>query len=120
MLAVALATVLLHPPAARAQCNEACIQFISPSGPGWGCVVDNSSGAACYARSTKCYIKLCMNAMVTDPSGRTLAMADICGGNVAVRSLARASKPRSAAKLRQQRGTATIAVAPKARAPSAG
>jgi len=91
MFAVALATVLVHPPAARAQCNEACVTVISPTGPGWGCVIDNSSGAACYARATKCYIKLCWNAMLTDPSGRTLAVADICSGNVTVRSLVRTS-----------------------------
>lgn len=98
LLAVALATVILQPRAARAQCNEACVTVISPTGPGWGCVVDNSAGAACYARSTRCYIKLCWNAMATDPSGRTLAIADICGDNVTVRSLARSSRQESRKK----------------------
>ena len=126
MLAIALATVSVHPPAAQAQCNEACVQVVSTTGaPGWGCVVDNDSGAACYARSTRCYIKLCWNAMVTDPSGRVLAVADICGDNVTVRSLAhspvqRIAKPRSTAKLRALHGTATVAVVGKTTVPSAG
>ncbi|MFL5385369.1 MAG: hypothetical protein ACJ8GN_22850 [Longimicrobiaceae bacterium] len=46
-------------------------------------------------------------------------MASLCGGNVSVRSVTRASKPRSAAKLHAQRG-ATLAAARKARAPGAG
>jgi hypothetical protein len=104
VLALALATVLMHPPAARAQCNEACVTFVTTTGQvGHGCVVENDSGAACYARSTTCYTKLCSNAMVTDPSGRTLAVAEICSGNVTVHSRAHASKPRSAAKLQSRR-----------------
>lgn len=120
VLAFALACVLIHPAPAGAQCNERCVKFTSPLGSGYGCIVDDGSGAACIARSTICYTKLCWNAMVTDPSGRTLAVADICGDNVTVRSLASTPKPRSAVKLRAQRGTATVAVAGKARAPSAG
>lgn len=118
--ALVLAAVLAHAPAARAQCNEACVTFVTTTGSvGHGCVVENDSGAACYARSTRCYVKLCSNAMVTDPSGRTLAMADICGGNVTVHSYAHASKPRSAAKPRSL-GTGTVALARKHTAPSAG
>jgi hypothetical protein len=55
--------------------------------------------------------------MVTDPSGRVLAVANICSGNVTVHSHAHASKPRSAAKLRS-RGTGTVAVARKPVAPN--
>ncbi|SOD03336.1 hypothetical protein SAMN05216486_11031 [bacterium JGI 053] len=120
LLALALAAVLAHPPAARAQCNEACVTFVTTTGSvGHGCVVDNDSGAACYARSTKCYTRPCSNAMVTDPSGRMLAVADICNGNVTVHSHAHASKPRSAAKL-GSRGTGTVAVARKPMAPNVG
>jgi hypothetical protein len=120
VLAFALACVLMRPAPASAQCNERCVKFSSPLGSGYGCIVDNDSGAACIARSTVCYTKLCWNAMVTDPSGRTLAVADICGDNVTVRSLASTSKPRSAEKLRAQRGTGTVAAAGKAREPTAG
>ena len=119
VLALAVACLLVHPPHVSAQCNEQCVTFASPLGSGYGCVVNNDSGAACIARSTVCYTKLCWNAMVTDPSGRTFAVADICGDNVTVRSLASTSKPRSTEKLRAQRGTGTVAVAGKVRAPSA-
>lgn len=91
VFAFALACVLMHPPRAGAQCNEQCVKFVSSQGSGYGCIVNNDSGAACIARSTNCYMKLCWNAMVTDPSGRMLAVAGICGDNVTVRSLARSS-----------------------------
>ncbi len=108
MFALALAAVLVHPPAARAQCNEACVFFYTPGGAsGHGCVVDNDSGAACYARSTRCYTKLCWNAMVTDPSGQVLAVADVCNGQVTVRPAARDRAQRRAARFHPARGTAT-------------
>lgn len=109
--ALALATVLVHPPAAAAQCNERCIKLVAPEGgtAGYGCVIDNDSGAACIARSTICYTKLCWNAMVTDPSGRMLAVADICGDNVTVRSLARTSRQEGRKKPQQRDGRAVVA-----------
>jgi hypothetical protein len=108
LFALALAAVLAHPPAARAQCNEACVFFYTPGGaPGHGCVVDNDSGAACYARSTKCYVKQCSNALVTDPSGHILAVADICNGQVTIRPAARDRAQRRATWSRPAPGTTT-------------
>lgn len=111
ILALALAPVLVHPQAASAQCNERCIKLVAPEGgtAGYGCIVDNDSGAACIARSTICYTKLCWNAMMTDPSGRVLAVADICGANVTVRSLARSSAQRGRKKPPQRDGRAIVA-----------
>jgi hypothetical protein len=112
IFALALATVLVHPPAAGAQCNERCIKLVAPEGGGtvgYGCVVDNDSGAACIARSTVCYTKLCWNAMLTDPSGRMLAVADICGDNVTVRSLARTSRQEGRKKPPQRDGRVVVA-----------
>jgi hypothetical protein len=119
IFALALATVLVHPPAAGAQCNERCVKLIAPEGgtAGYGCVVDNDSGAACIARSTICYTKLCWNAMVTDPSGRTLAVADICGDNVSVRSPARASGQGGRKKSLQRDGGAIAAAGTRAKQP---
>lgn len=102
-LVLAVACVLVHAPRVDAQCTERCIKFVTPEGSGYGCIVDNDSGMICIARSTSCYSKLCSNAMVTDPSGRTLAVAEICSGNVIVHSRAHVSKPRSAAKLQSRR-----------------
>jgi hypothetical protein len=112
MFALALAAVLAHPPAARAQCNEACVFFYTPGGaPGHGCVVDNDSGAACYARSTRCYVKQCSNALVTDPSGHILAVADICKDEVTVRPVRRGPASRSAARPRAPMRSTTVASA---------
>jgi hypothetical protein len=115
LFALALAAVVAHPVAARAQCNEACVFFFTPDGAsGYGCVVDNDSGAACYARSTRCYTKLCSNALVTDPSGHILAVADICNGQVTLRPAARERAQRRTARFHPARGTAT-ATASRAR-----
>jgi hypothetical protein len=62
---------------------------------------------------------MCETALLSDPAGQTVGLASLCGDNVTVRSLAHTSKPRSAAKLRAQRG-ATLAAARKVRAPGAG
>jgi hypothetical protein len=105
-------TIALVPSAARAQCNEACVQVFTPEGaPGWGCVVDNDSGAACYARSTRCYVKLCWNAMVTDPSGQMLAVADVCKDEVTVRPVRRGPASRSAVRPRAPTRSAMVASA---------
>ena len=91
LLMLTLAGVLAHPPRAVAQCNEACVEVRTPQGfRGFGCVAANDTGEACIARSTGCYTKLCYNTMITDPAGRTLAIADVCGDRVAIRRVARA------------------------------
>jgi hypothetical protein len=85
LVVLALVAVVAHPQSLRAQCNEACVKIDYPDAKGYGCVVQNDSGAACYARSFGCHVKLCSNAMVTDATGRMLAIADICGDEVTLR-----------------------------------
>ena len=108
VLALAFAPALVHPRPAAAQCNEECVAFVTPDGRrGFGCVVDNDSGKACYARSTGCTTKLCYNAMVADPSGAVLAVADVCNDKVTVRSMTRTPAARRAARPRASARSAT-------------
>lgn len=120
VLALACAFLLFDSSGAAAQCNEACVRLVAPAGPiGWDCIPGDSA-SNCDASATRCKFTSCYNAMVVDITAGALAVADICSGNVAVHSIAHAPKPRIAAKLRAQRGTATIAIAHKARVPNAG
>ena len=104
----------------RAQCNTYCAVLSSPLGTTFTCYYAPDSNANCTSLSRGCRIQMCETALLTNPVGQTTGLASLCGGNVTMRPLAHTSKPRSAAKLRAQRGTATLAVARKARAPSAG
>lgn len=94
LVTLAIGLAAMHPTDARAQCNEACIPIVAPNGArGFGCVVDNDANAACIARSTVCYTRLCYNAMVTDPTGSALARVDICGDEVTLRPVVRERAP---------------------------
>ena len=89
LVALVVGCVALRPVDTRAQCNEACIPIVAPNGArGFGCVVDNDSNAACIARSTICWTRLCSNALITAPTGQMIAMADICGDKVTLRLVA--------------------------------
>ena len=85
ILALALVPVLAQPPRLQGQCNEACVRIEMPEGKGYGCIAMNDTGTACIARSGGCTVKLCWNAIVTDPSGQMLAVADVCKDKVTVR-----------------------------------
>lgn len=116
LLALAIGLVAMHPSDARAQCNEACIPIVAPNGArGFGCVVDNDANAACIARSTICYTKLCYNAMITNPAGGALARVDICGDEVTLRPVARERAPARVAA-HPSRTKAAVSSAAKARA----
>lgn len=116
LVALAIGLTAMHPTDARAQCNEACIPIVAPNGArGFGCVVDNDANAACIARSTICYTKLCYNALLTGPGGALLATVDICGDEVTLRPVAREQAPaRVAANAPRAKRAAGIAA--KARA----
>ena len=119
VFALACVPLLSHSSGAAAQCYESCAALVAPDGTkGWGCIPNEDAATKCTARATRCSFSACYEAMLTDPSGRVLAVADICSGNVTMRPLSFTSKPRSAAKLRPQRGT-TLTAARKATAPSA-
>jgi hypothetical protein len=112
VLSVAFAFVVVHPPRAAAQCNEACVSLTAPDGTrGFGCVVDNDANAACWARSTRCTVKPCSNALLTDPAGRVLATADICNGQVTVHPVPRDRAQRRAGRSLRTRESARVAVA---------
>ena len=100
VMALALVPVLAQPPRLQGQCNEACVRIEMPEGKGYGCIAMNDTGTACIARSGGCYVKLCYNAMVTDPSGRALAVADVCNGRVTLRPLDRTAASRRTARPR--------------------
>lgn len=115
VLTLAVAGVLMHPPRVAAQCNEACVAVTTPQGhKGFGCIVENDSNAACIARSTVCYSKLCYNALITGPGGTVLAAADICGDEVTLRPVARERAPAQVAA-RATRAKRGASVAAKAR-----
>lgn len=120
VLALALVPILAEAPRLHGQCNEACVRIEMPEGRGYGCIAMNDSGTACIARSTGCYTKLCYNAMVTDPSGRALAVADVCNGRVTLRSLDRATASRRAARPRASTRSRAVASASVAAAVRVG
>lgn len=106
----------IRPTEARAQCNEACIPIIAPNGArGFGCVVDNDANAACIARSTGCFTKLCYNAVLTAPGGALLATADICGDKVTLHPVTPEQAPARVA-VNAPRAQRAAVVAAKARA----
>lgn len=104
----------------RAQCNTYCAVLSSPLGTTIECYYAPGSNANCTSIPRGCRLQMCETALLSNPAGQTVGLASLCGDNVTVRPLAHTSKPRFAAKLRAQRGAATVAVARKARAPSAG
>jgi hypothetical protein len=111
VMALALVPVLAQPPRLQGQCNEACVRIEMPEGRGYGCIAMNDTGTACIARSTGCTVKLCYNAMVTDPSGQMLAVADVCQDEVTVRPVRRGPASRSAARPRAPTRSAAVASA---------
>jgi len=120
MLMAAALTVGTWRPS-HAQCNGWCSGLRDAEGNiSFTCSYASGSNVNCTSIPRGCRLTMCETALLTNPAGQTIGLASLCSGNVTVRSLANAPKPRIAAKLRQQRGTATLAVARKARAPSAG
>lgn len=105
----------------RAQCDASCsVLTIADGTRVFTCYQSPESHMSCTSTLRSCTVRMCETALLTDPTGQTVGMASLCGGNVTVRSIAHTPKPRSVAKLRTQRDAATVVVARKAKAPSVG